>query len=260
MRLSVVLLIHVNVVNICAVSINSCNSGSKCSRTWTKSVLDEKLHAEICECQKPYDSSSSYGVSCSGSDLSNGPLVILRMGFCMTCDKESNLTFMGRCPYNHINYINDTDTYLPLEARDLMCNTPRRQNFVCAGQQRREGLLCSKCQSGLGPAVGSYTHQCVDCYWYGPLLYIAYVFVPATIFCVLIILLRINLLSPPINALVLLCHVIVSLVNTYPYRLIYFIVLCNATPLHDVHPSSCNNLRLFKYGFLFLCASTILSQ
>ena len=161
--------------------------------------------------------------------------------------------------------MNDTDTYLPPEARHLnnfMCNTPRGHNFVCAGQQRREGLLCSKCQSGLGPAVGSYTHQCVDCYWYGPLLYIAYVFVPATIFCILIILLRINLLSPPINALVLLCHVIVSLVNTYPCRLIYFATQHHSTTfiLALVTIYGFLNMDFFSYVLPPFCLSNKLSS
>ena len=89
--------------------------------------------------------------------------------------------------------------------------------------QKREGLLFSKCQSGLGPAV-QYTHQCVECQWYGWLLYIASVFIPAIILCLIIIPLRINLLSLPMNAK-LVCSVTQwSLMPTLPY-VSFFILL-----------------------------------
>ena len=219
-----VLLTCLNVVNIYAILINeSCTSGGICLHTWTKAAYDEKRNIAICECQSAFGNDGSYDVSCLGSDLSNGPRVRVEIGLCMTFDEESNLTFMGRCPYNHLDYMQDSATYLPQHAYDLnnfMCDVKHGQDFVC-GQQRREGLLCSKCQSGLGPAVASYTHQCVECHWYGTLLYLAYVIIPATVFCVFIILLRINLLSPPTNALVLLCHVMISLANANPCRFIY---------------------------------------
>ena len=82
-------------------------------------------------------------------------------------------------------------------------------------------MLCSKCEDGLGPAVMSYTHPCVECQWYGWLLYLALSFVPATILCCLIIILRINILSPPLNAVVLLSHVMASRVNQMPCRFLY---------------------------------------
>ena len=174
-----VLLILLDAVSICAIYVNdSCNSGGTCLHTWTKPVFDEKRGAVVCECQNAHGGEGSYSVTCFGSDLSDGPRVIVQVGHCLTFDEESNFTFMGQCPYNHLNYKNHTTTHLPqsvYELNNFMCNNHHGQNFVC-GQQKRKGLLCSKCQSGLGPAVASYTHQCVECYWYGPLLYLAYTF------------------------------------------------------------------------------------
>ena len=131
---------------------------------------------------------------------------------------------VGHCPYNHIhNGDQSGDFLLPRVVHELnqfMCNDSHGKSHIC-GQQRREGLLCGKCESGLGPAVLLYTHQCVKCHWYGWLLYLNFAFVPATVFCLIIILLRINFLSPPMNALVLLCHVLIFYANLTPCRLIY---------------------------------------
>lgn len=64
----------------------------------------------------------------------------------------------------------------------FMCNmnTFARNDYssVC-GQQRCQGMLCGKCEDDLGPAVMSYTHPCVECKWYGLLLYLLLSFVPA---------------------------------------------------------------------------------
>lgn len=123
--------------------------------------------------------------------------------------------------YNHYYIyiaIHTVINNLPHHADKLnqfMCDQVHQNHTLC-GKQRWEGLLCGKCQSGLGPTV-QYTHQCVECQWYGWLLYIASVFIPATVLCLIIILLRINLFSSPMSALVLLCDTMVSYANTTPY-------------------------------------------
>ena len=199
--------------------------------TWTYPLVKfsgTNRSTVVCECQSSSRHYFQESVSCSDSDLQNGPLVRIAEGHCMTFDEDSNVTFMGRCPYNHLSSDSTGHPRMPLpssvyELNNFMCNRPRSQglNYIC-GQQRREGLLCGKCQSGLGPAVASYTHQCVECHWYWPFLYFAYVIVPATTLCFIVILLRINLLSPPMNAIVVLCHVLISYVNINPCRLFYF--------------------------------------
>ena len=207
-----------------------CNSGGICLHTWTHPVIhvDSNGSTVACECQA---SSSDYyksGAWCTygNVDESNVPLVKITEGHCMTFDEDSNITFMGRCPYNHFSSVFTGPPRTPLpssvyELNNFMCNRSEGLNYIC-GQQRREGLLCGKCQSGLGPAVASYTHQCVECHWYWPFLYFAYVIVPATTLCFIVILLRINLLSPPMNAIVVLCHVLISYVNINPCRLFYY--------------------------------------
>ena len=200
-----------------------CNSEGVCLHTWTYPIIDSNGSTVTCECQSSPNVYYQDGASCTYDRLQNGPHVKITEGYCMTFDEVSNITFMGRCPYNHLSS-GPPDMLLPSsvhELNDFMCNRSEGLNHIC-GQQRREGRLCGKCQSGLGPAVASYIHQCVECHWYGTLLYFAYVIFPATTFCFIIILLRINLLSPPMNAIVILCHVLISYVNINPCRLFYY--------------------------------------
>ena len=112
---------------------------------------------------------------------------------------------------------------MPLNLTTFVCNVSNfthRADYIhnVCGQQRRQGMLWSKCGEGLGPAVLSYTHPCVECKWYGWLLYLTLSFVPATILCLSVIALRINALSPPLNAIVIFCHVMVSHVNHMPCK------------------------------------------
>ena len=107
-----------------------------------------------------------------------------------------------------------------LELNNFVCNVSNfteRASYIrnVCGQQRCQGMLCSQCGEGLGPAILSYTHPCVyvECKWYGWLLYFILSFVPATILCFFIIVLRIDALSPLLNAIVIFCHVMVSHVN-----------------------------------------------
>ena len=145
---------------------------------------------------------------------------------CMTHDEDLNITYIGKCPYNSLEFYKDGESIpLPPIASDInnfVCNVSNLtgHHYFC-GQQRRKGMLCGQCEDGLGPAVMSYTHPCIKCRWYGWLLYLALSFVPATILCALIIILRINILSPPLNAVVLLSHVMVSHVNRMPCIFLY---------------------------------------
>ena len=199
-----------------------CNSGGVCLRTWTRPRLDENKSTIVCDCQNSIRGLLD-GAVCSGIDLSDGPHVIIDKEFCMTFDESTNITYLGKCPYNQLHNSKSHNPYLPRYAHELnqfMCNHSHEESHIC-GQQWREGLLCGKCQRGLGPAALLYTRQCVECHWYGWLLYLTFAFIPATVFCLIIILVRINFLSPPMNALVLLCHVLISYANITPCRLIY---------------------------------------
>ena len=188
----------------------------------------------------------------------------IRIGYCMTHDEDSNITYVGRCPYNNLPFhLGHSD------AVDLPNNTSLLNSFMCnmntfaaydysvCGQQRCQGMLCGECEAGLGPAVMSYTHPCVECKWYGWLLYVVLSFVPATILCFLIILLRVNVLSPPLNAIVLFTQVITFHVNLVPCTFLYRMYMC--IKLLGCLASS-HALWSLQHGFFCLHSPPILYQ
>ena len=211
-----------------SIEFESCND--TCSVKWTRK---SKNGFDPCVCGASLAGGSG---PCIGSQVTGTLDIFIDVDYCMTFDEESNITYMGRCPYNNLPFHQNSDSiHLPQNAsalNEFMCNATNfiRHHYLC-GQQRRQGMLCGKCENGLGPAVMSYTHQCVECQWYGWLLYLALSIIPATVLCFLIILLRVNVLSPPLNAIVLLCHVMVSYVNLMPCRFLYYADVHNMSKL-----------------------------
>ena len=253
--LSLLFSIRVNATN----SSTSCNSENLCPYTWTFPISGKNTSTAQCECQNSRTEIFNR-VQCSDLDLPDGPHVTIDIGLCMTFDENTNITYLGRCPYNHIYNSESSNFLLPQfvhELNQFMCNSSHGKSHIC-GQQRREGLLCGKCESGLGPAVLLYTHQCVECQWYGWLLYLFFAFVPATVFCLIIILLRINFLSPSVNALVLLCHVLVSYTNLTPCRLLYHARQNHVQSL--ILSVLTIAIWFLQHGFLFVCLARILYQ
>jgi len=99
--------------------------------------------------------------------------ILLSSSLCMTYDESSNDTVIGKCPFNY-HYPNTRHLYITLPNDISQLNS-----FMC-GDMNRTGLLCSKCQQALGPAVLSYRPQCVECLdgWYGWLVYTAAALLP----------------------------------------------------------------------------------
>ena len=209
-----------------------------CLQTWAVQYTYKSGESSGCICGGTLSGEDFYGGSCRVSQITSETNinVMIHIGYCMTYEKESNITYMGSCPFNNLPFHNNVTTVdLPQNGsllNNFMCNSSivRNNHFIC-GQQRRQGMLCSKCEDGLGPAVMSYTHPCIECRWYGLLLYLTLSFVPATILCFLIILLRINILSPPLNAVVLICQVITSLVNLSPCSFLFYVDVYHASSL-----------------------------
>lgn len=199
---------------------SSCTN--ECQQTWTRSWQENTNKSPVCRCgPRPLECDPIC------EQHTDGIRTLIHSQNCLTFDERSNISYVGKCPYNSLIFHQYNETvFLPQNAFELnnfMCNVSNftRQNYFC-GQQRRHGLLCSKCESGLGPAVLSYTHPCVKCQWYAWLLYFILSFVPTTVLCVLVIILRINVLSPPLNAIIFICHVLVSHVNHMPCRFLYY--------------------------------------
>ena len=257
--LQLLVLTQLLAINVAVVATSHSRSefslcNTTCQQTWTRQTeyrynTASGRNMSICECGGSLAGESHFAGSCSSSRISNGPVVAINIKYCMTFDEERNVTHVGKCPYNNLPFHFNSDMVnVPKDALQLnhfMCNTTSllKHHYIC-GQQRRHGLLCSNCEDGLGPAVMSYARPCVECNnkWYSWLLYLTLSIVPATVLCLLIILLRINVLSPPLNAIVLLCQVITSYVNYAPCRFLYYAYI------HRVSALVVTVLTL--YGFL----------
>ena len=216
-------------LRLCTISQLEETCLSNCRLTWTMNYANSRS----CICGRGTYGLDGYPECANHSD--DRIMVEMDKKYCMTFNESDNMTYIGSCPYNSLLFLNEeiagygkifNNVRLPqnaLELNNFVCNVSNfteRASYIrnVCGQQRRQGMLCSQCGDGLGPAILSYTHPCVECKWYGWLLYFILSFVPATILCFLIIVLRIDALSPPLNAIVIFCHVMVSHVNHMPCK------------------------------------------
>ena len=131
-------------------------------------------------------------------------------GFCLTYNNDTE--HFGQCPYN-VN-----TTLIPYHT--VPADVLKLDREMC-GPLHRTGLLCSHCQQGLGPALFSYYKECKECLPqpFGWMLFFVRLAVPVTVFCVIIIVFRINIASPALNGFVLAAQVISSGVhnNQWPF-------------------------------------------
>ena len=148
-----------------------------------------------------HDNNCTCGSSLNGiidCNPSNDPSLTILPCYCMTVDQDRNKTVVGNCAYachTPTKWFPDPD-----ELNVNMCN--ERWN--------RTGQLCAQCMDGCGPLVYSYSLQCVQCSSsrvresLGLLLAS---FFPLTVFCFIIISLRISGARPPLSTFILVSQV-----------------------------------------------------
>ena len=129
----------------------------------------------------------------------------IAVGYCMTHHNSSVGTVVGKCPYN-TNH-NASSVYLTLPTNISELNT-----FMCGGFNR-QGMLCGSCKEGYGPAVLSYTMQCVNCSddHYGWAIYLVLQIIPVTVLYILIAVFHVRVAS--MQAFALFCQVLVNTFN-----------------------------------------------
>ena len=111
---------------------------------------------------------------------------------CLTTHYTSQgttLSVVGRCLFNCLNYTQFIYHDAPSDCASL----------------NRQGTLCGQCLDGYTVPAYSYTYKCIRCdseneNWG---LYIAFAFLPLTFFIVIILIFRINVLSPKLNMFVI---------------------------------------------------------
>ena len=138
-------------------------------------------------------------------------------------------------------------------------------DFTC-GAYNREGLLCSQCKPGYGPAVYAFSLVCVECSnghhrW---VLYFFLVLLPITVFFVIVITFNIRTTSPPFMAYVFMCQMYCNVDRIY-VTLGIKSSKCDSTPfmvlLHTVR-LLCGiwNLDFFRYLIPPFCVDQHLSN
>ena len=132
--------------------------------------------------------------------------VYMHAGMCLT----SSSGVFGLCPYfpKDIDYSN---SWLRFSAYYILPSnrTLREHSKLTCGPYNREGLLCSKCKPGYGPAVYSFSLMCAECSdnGVGWALYLFVVLFPITVFYIIVIIFNIRATAPPFTAFVLMCQV-----------------------------------------------------
>jgi hypothetical protein len=146
----------------------------------------------------PADSIKSKFCQSFGSVKCTDEAVLLKFGYCAT-ETEGDV-YIAECHYFQLEGHNVTESgYIRLPDNILELN-----DYMC-GAMNRKGLLCKDCIDGFGPSVTSLGYKCSNCAdaWYGIPLYLAVELIPITLFYLIILIFKVNLISPPMSLFIL---------------------------------------------------------
>ena len=128
----------------------------------------------------------------------------LSLQYCMTFDNATGMVYSGPCPYNYFT-VKAEGLWVPLPQ-----NVSKLNEYLC-GAFNREGTFCGQCMRGYGLSVYSPDLQCSKCDKHsGWAWYIFTEFVLQTIFFVIIIIFRVSITTPSLNAFVLYSQILAS--------------------------------------------------
>ena len=182
----------------------------------------------------------------------------------MTCNPTTCATELGICRLTL--ELNKDDGFIVFHKPSYYlvpaCTCEDLNTRVC-GPFNREGLLCSKCKPGYGPAPYSWSLKCEKCHdeyvgWFW-LLYLVLELVPLTVFYLTVILLNIHVTSPPFTAFVFFCQLFTILFKEsvyfktgvikysskiFPYMISALISIWNLDIFRSVVPPFCVSSKL----------------
>ena len=149
----------------------------------------------------------------------------LPCGECTSYNETNDNIYSGSCPYVFIfNSKLKHDDHGMITFNISSC---LELNDVMCGQLNREGLLCSKCKAGFGPALYSLTWKCMKCddkhsyqKW---ILFFFLKLTPLTVFYFIVIIFNVRATSPPFTAYILFCQYFTNIykLSPYPYFRMY---------------------------------------
>ena len=154
------------------------------------------------------------GSTCECADQLDGIIycdsskdIYVKSQFCMSVLDGQEV--VGRCPYTYLKFNDPTSDNI-----DLFYKVPNQTqllDYALCDDLNREGFFCSKCKDNYGYPLYPNFIQCVECqpdhyarYW---VLYVVVSFVPLTVFLMIVVCLRINAASAPLNAFVFISQI-----------------------------------------------------
>ncbi len=170
---------------------------------------------------------------------------------CVTYDMDGEQLQAAGCPFSialdKTDYVNNFYIKLPDKSSDV-------NDYFCAGLNRTS-VACSKCQTGLGPPVLSYSFKCVQCLPspYGWLLYIFLASFPTAVLSLLVFLFQVRVNSPQLNIVVLACQLL-ALLQVSSFRGTRDSISAGVTTFYSLW-----NLEYFRYAIPPFCVSESLS-
>ena len=154
------------------------------------------------------------------------------VGYCISCNQTRGSISTGLYPNRFIN-LEFNIILIGGKPNFIITNITSCSmlNDVTCGHLNREGLLCSKCKAGYGPALYSRTWKCEKCNDRRYLMWTLYLFLkltPLTVFFIIVIIFNIRATSPPFTAYILYCQFFTNLFNSN----VFFLYL-----RHQISPS-----------------------
>ena len=136
--------------------------------------------------------------------------VFIMSQFCMTLYDGLGEEVVGRCPYTYLKFSDPSIANIGLYYK-VPNETHKLEYALCDGLNRH-GLLCGKCKKGYGYPMYPDFIKCAEChpkdYARNWVSYIVISFGPLTLFLILVVCLRINAASAPMNTFVFISQVI----------------------------------------------------
>ena len=139
--------------------------------------------------------------------------------YCLTSSGDgSNTSVVGRCLvvlHNGERLLSPVGIY-----NKVLPNISEQDKQTC-GYFNRQGRLCGKCKHNHFVSAYSYDlkcHNCTSSLWSGVVKYLCIAYFPLTVFLCVVIVFRISVTSPAMNAPVLLCQIL-----SLPFVLQYFL-------------------------------------
>ena len=258
MKLLLIFLIYL-VVAIRKTEQCSNDRDSRCKSNDSRhlnSMSGPSIISDICQ-------STIFGI-CIPGDSEN---VYIQAGFCLThLNSTENFVVGGLCPYfaTDVKWSRFTPPLQIYYAFPAKLPLAEVTNYTC-GPYNREGLLCSKCKPGYGPAVYAFSLQCVKCTdssqgnW---ILYFFLVLFPISMFYFIVVIFNIRATAPPFTGFILMCQtycMIETVMVPYKMKLSGF---KNLTVLLQVVRMLCGfwNLDFFRFLVPPFCLSSNLNN